>query len=168
MSSTTGGLPINGLINTPSNTPPPTSALGTQLGQDAFLKLLTVQLQNQNPLQPMDTTASIAQLAQFSSVQAMTDLKTSFASFQSNFSVMQSAGLIGKTVSAQSFDAAGNSTTVTGTVKTISIINGVPEFTLADGNGKLITDSKGTPLQLATSAILSIGGVPPAATGAQL
>jgi len=157
MSSTTGGLPITGLINTPSTAPPQASSVSSQLGEDAFLKLLTTQLQNQNPLQPMDDTQSIAQLAQFSSVQAMTDLKTSFSSFQSNFSVMQSAGLIGKTVSAASVDATGNSSSVTGTVKTISIINGVPEFTLADSSGNLITDSKGVPLQLPTSAILSIG-----------
>ena|ERR1700730_11098900 len=150
MSSTIGAL-----INTPSTTPPPAS--NSVLGQDQFLQLLTVQLQNQNPLQPMDTTQSIAQLAQFSSVQALTELKTSFSSFQSNFSVMQSAGLIGKTVSAATTDAAGNSSSVTGTVKTISVINGVPEFTLADSTGKLITDSNGNPLNLPTSAILSIG-----------
>ena len=150
MSSTIGAL-----INTPSTTPPPAS--NSVLGQDQFLQLLTVQLQNQNPLQPMDTTQSIAQLAQFSSVQALTELKTSFSSFQSNFSVMQSAGLIGKTVSATSVDATGNSSSVTGTVKTISVINGVPEFTLADSTGKLITDSNGNPLNLPTSAILSIG-----------
>ena len=106
---------------------------------------------------PMPRLPAGWQLAQFSSVQALTELKTSFSSFQSNFSVMQSAGLIGKTVSAATTDAAGNSSSVTGTVKTISVINGVPEFTLADSTGKLITDSNGNPLNLPTSAILSIG-----------
>ncbi|MDB5092237.1 MAG: flagellar hook capping protein [Candidatus Eremiobacteraeota bacterium] len=151
MSSTIGAL-----INTPTTAAPPTTS-NTTLGQADFLQLLTTQLQNQNPLQPMDTTASIAQLAQFSSVQALTTLQSSFSSFESNFSVMQSAGLIGKTVSATSTDASGNSSSVTGTVKTISVINGVPEFTLADSSGKLITDSNGNALQLPTSAILSIG-----------
>ncbi len=157
--STTGstsGLPINQLINQPQMTAPP-SALNSQLGQDAFLKLLTTQLQNQDPLNPMDQTQSIAQLAQFSSLQATTELKDAFTAFQSNFSVMQSAGLLGKTVSAQSTDANGNVSTVTGTVKTISVINGTPEFTLADSNGKLLIGSGGSPLQLPTSAILSIG-----------
>jgi flagellar basal-body rod modification protein FlgD len=156
--STTGstsGLPINQLINQPQTAPP--SALNSQLGQDAFLKLLTTQLQNQDPLHPMDQTQSIAQLAQFSSLQATTELKDAFAAFQSNFSVMQSAGLLGKTVSAQAADAAGNVTTVTGIVKTIAVINGTPEFTLADKNGKLLTGGNGQPLQLPTSAILSIG-----------
>jgi flagellar basal-body rod modification protein FlgD len=157
MSVSTGGLPISQLINQPTTTPPTASSVGSQLGEDAFLKLLTTQLQNQNPLQPMDDTQSIAQLAQFSSVQAMNNLQSSFSTFESNFSVMQSAGLIGKSVSAQSTDSSGNVTTVTGTVKTIGVVNGVPEFTLADSSGKLITGTNGNPLQLPTSAILTIG-----------
>ena len=164
--STTGGLPIDQLINKPT-TAPVASSVSQQLGEDAFLKLLTTQLQNQNPLQPVDDTQSIAQLAQFSAVQAMTGLQSSFSAFQSNFSVMQSAGLIGKTVSAQTTDANGNATTVTGTVKTIGVVNGVPEFTLADSSGNLITDSNGTPLQLPTSAILTIGNASAPATAKQ-
>ncbi len=164
----TAGLPIDGLIKSNQQTAPPASSLGSQLGQDAFLKLLTTQLQNQDPLHPMDDTQSVAQLAQFSSVQAVTELKDAFASFQSNFSVMQSAGLLGKTVSAQSADANGNVTSVTGTVKSISVINGQPEFTLADKNGKLLVDGNGQPLQLPTSAILSIGTASSAAAGPQL
>ena len=155
----TGGLPIDQLI-TKNQSAAPTATLGSQLGEDAFLKLLTTQLQNQDPLNPMDDTQSVAQLAQFSALQASTDLKNAFSSFESNFAVMQSAGLLGKTVSAQATDANGNTSTVTGTVKTISVINGTPEFTLADSSGKLLTDANGTPLQLPTSAILSIGTAP--------
>jgi flagellar basal-body rod modification protein FlgD len=158
--STTGattGLPIDSLISQTQTAAQQATSLGSQLGQDAFLKLLTTQLQNQDPLHPMDDTQSVAQLAQFSSVQATTELKDAFASFQSNFSVMQSAGLLGKTVSAQTTDAGGNVTSVSGTVKTISVVNGTPEFTLVDANGKLLVDGNGQPLQLPTSAILSIG-----------
>jgi flagellar basal-body rod modification protein FlgD len=151
------GLPIDNLISKTQTAAQQASSLGSQLGQDAFLKLLTTQLRNQDPLHPMDDTQSIAQLAQFSSVQATTELKDAFASFQSNFSVMQSAGLLGKTVAAQSTDTSGNVTSVTGTVKTISVINGQPMITLADKNGKLLVDGNGQPLQLPTSAILSIG-----------
>ena len=146
---------ISGLIS-PTNTPPP-SALTNQLGQDAFLTLLTTQLRNQNPLKPMDDTQSVAQLAQFSALQASTQLKDAFTTFESNFSVMQSAGLLGKTVSAQATDSSGNVTSVTGLVKTISVINGQPMITLVDANGKLLVNGNGQPLQLPTSAILSIG-----------
>lgn len=160
MSSVTGsttGLPIDGLISKTQTAAQQASSLGSQLGQDAFLKLLTTQLQNQDPLHPMDDTQSVAQLAQFSSVQATTELKDAFASFQSNFSVMQSAGLLGKTVSAQATDSSGNVISVNGLVKTISVINGNPMITLVDANGKLMVDGNGQPLQLPTSAILSIG-----------
>jgi flagellar basal-body rod modification protein FlgD len=154
---TTGGLPIDALINQNQASTSASSSLNSQLGETAFLQLLTTQLQNQDPLNPMDDTQSVAELAQFSAVQATTSLNDSFSSFESNFSVMQSAGLLGKTVSAQSTDSSGNVSTVTGTVKTISVVNGVPEFTLADSNGNLLTDSNGQPLELPTSAILSIG-----------
>jgi flagellar basal-body rod modification protein FlgD len=154
---TTGGLPIDALINQNQTSTPASSSLNSQLGETAFLQLLTTQLQNQDPLNPMDDTQSVAELAQFSAVQATTSLNDSFSSFESNFSVMQSAGLLGKTVSAQSTDASGNVSTVTGTVKTISVVNGTPEFTLVDSNGNLLTDSNGQPLEIPTSSILSIG-----------
>ncbi len=64
-------------------------------------------------------------------------MSDSFTAFQSNFAVMQSAGLIGKSVSAQTTDASGNAITVTGTIKTISVVNGTPEFTLVDASGNL-------------------------------
>src|SRR3984957_8397928 len=149
MATTSGvssGLPIAKLINngtttgtSSSSTTSADAGITSQLGPSAFLQLLTTQLQNQDPLNPMDDTQSVAELAQFSAVQATTSLNDSFSSFESNFSVMQSAGLLGKTVSAQSTDASGNVSSVTGTVKTISVINGVPEFTLADSNGNLLT-----------------------------
>lgn len=42
-----------------------------ELGQDAFLKILTTQLQHQNPLEPMKNQEMIAQMAQFSSVEQL-------------------------------------------------------------------------------------------------
>jgi len=158
MSTTpTTGLPINQLINPATSTPGASSSAAGQLGETQFLQLLTTQLQNQDPLSPMDDTQSVAELAQFSSLQATSNLASSFTAFQSNFAVMQSASLIGKNVSAQTTDAGGNTTTVTGTIKTISVVNGTPEFTLTDASGKLVTASNGQTLMLPTSSILSIG-----------
>lgn len=45
------------------------------LGQDAFLRLLITQLQNQNPLEPMQDTDFIAQMAQFSALEQMSEVK---------------------------------------------------------------------------------------------
>jgi len=54
-----------------------TAARETALGQDAFLKLLLTQLQHQDPTQPMKDTEFIAQLAQFSSLEKLTEIAAS-------------------------------------------------------------------------------------------
>ena len=45
------------------------------LGQDAFLQLLTTQLSHQDPLKPQGDTEFIAQLAQFSSLEQLTQMR---------------------------------------------------------------------------------------------
>ena len=45
------------------------------LGRDAFLQLLTTQLAHQDPMQPQADTAFIAQLAQFSSLEQLTNIQ---------------------------------------------------------------------------------------------
>ncbi|MFN2528324.1 MAG: flagellar hook capping FlgD N-terminal domain-containing protein, partial [Candidatus Baltobacteraceae bacterium] len=128
-----------------------------QMGPDAFLKLLTTELQNQDPEKPMDDTQSVAQLAQFSALQAQTNMAAQFASFQSNFGVMQASTLIGKTATVNAPDANGNANSINGTVKAIDVIDGKPYFTMTDKTGAVIVDSNGRPQQFSTSQITSIG-----------
>ena len=153
--ASTSGLPINSLINSQ----PGSAATGGMqtLGADAFLKLLTTQLRNQDPEKPMDDTQSIAQLAQFSALQAQTNLSSAFAAFQSNFGVMQAASLIGKSATVNAPDAAGNSSSISGTIKNVNVMDGKPYFTMTDKNGNVIVDSNGRPEQFSTSQITSIG-----------
>jgi flagellar basal-body rod modification protein FlgD len=160
--SPTSGLPINQLINsgkpasTATSSGSDTSAITNQLGPDAFLKLLTTQLKNQDPLKPMDDTQSVAQLAQFSALQANVNLQHSFTAFQGNFAVLQSASLIGKSVSTVTADSSGNSSTVSGTVQAIQVIDGKVQFTMTDTAGNVITDSGGKPLTFGTDQITAI------------
>lgn len=57
---------------------------GQTLGKQDFLKLLTTQLTNQDPLSPQDSTAFIAQLAQFSTVEGINNLQTSQSHLQAS------------------------------------------------------------------------------------
>lgn len=74
---------------------------GDEMGQTAFLTLFTTQLKNQNPLDPMDNTAFVSQLAQFSQLEATTKMSGSMESLVKSLSTSQISGasaLIGKTV----------------------------------------------------------------------
>jgi flagellar basal-body rod modification protein FlgD len=164
-SGVSSGLPISKLINngttsgtdTTSSQSSSDSSITSQLGPSAFLQLLTTQLSNQDPMNPMDDTQSVSQLAQFSALQASDNLETSFTNFQSNFAVLQSAQLIGATVTVNSPNATtGGSSSVTGVVANIAVVNGVPQFTLTDSNGNIITGSNGTPETFSTSQITDI------------
>ncbi len=79
-----------------------TSASTTSgMGQQDFLKLFTTQLQNQNPLDPTKNEAFVAQLAQFSQLEATTNMAsqlTSFVSSQAGDRMLSGAALIGKKV----------------------------------------------------------------------
>ena len=69
-SATTGGA------TTPAPTDAPKNRLTSDtLGRDAFLQLLTTQLSHQDPLQPQGDTEFIAQLAQFSSLEQLTQMR---------------------------------------------------------------------------------------------
>ena len=68
------------------------------LGKDDFLKLLITQLSNQDPTSPMENTEFIAQMAQFSSLEQMTNMNQEFAKMNSMLVSSQAVGTIGKTV----------------------------------------------------------------------
>ncbi len=72
-----------------------------ELGQSEFLKLMIAQLNNQDPMKPMQNGDFIAQMAQFSAVTGLTKLQQSFdglaTSLKSN-QALQASSLVGRTV----------------------------------------------------------------------
>lgn len=85
------------------------------LGKNEFLKLLVTQLQCQDPLNPMESTEFTAQLAQFSSLEQLTNVNDNLAgiySVQQAFHNAQAASFIGKEIravtSAVHFDGTGS------------------------------------------------------------
>lgn len=78
-----------------------TMSTKTEMGKQDFLTLFTAQLKNQDPLDPVKNEAFVAQLAQFSSLEALTNMQTSLDGFVKSMSASQminGAQLIGKKV----------------------------------------------------------------------
>jgi flagellar basal-body rod modification protein FlgD len=88
-----------GTVGTTSTTPTPTTTDRTVLGKDDFLKLLATQLQHQDPLKPMDDMQFIGQMAQFSTLEQITNLRGDLDQLTFAGQVGQSVALIGHTVS---------------------------------------------------------------------
>lgn len=73
------------------------------LGRQDFLRLLTTQLQNQNPLEPIQNEAFVAQLAQFSTLEATVSMSDSLARLTESMNidrVLGGASIVGKSVAA--------------------------------------------------------------------
>ncbi len=64
-----------------------------------FMQLLVAQLQNQNPLEPMDNQDMAAQLAQFSQLQQLENMNGSFGQVLKAVEKEYASSLIGKDVS---------------------------------------------------------------------
>ncbi len=69
-----------------------------EMGKDQFLKLLVTQLKYQDPMKPVDDKEFISQMAQFSSLEQMQNLNTSF-------SAMRAFSLMGKEIAADFKDS---------------------------------------------------------------
>lgn len=85
------------------------------LGKDEFLKILMTQLQNQDPMNPMEDKEFIAQMAQFTSLEQMTNMASSFEKFiefQKSNTLSSYVDWIGKKVDweviKQNYDQDGN------------------------------------------------------------
>src|ERR1044072_4517521 len=88
--------PIAGAAQQQTTTPP-ANPLG-QLGKDAFLKLLAVQLQNQDPSNPMNNQEFMGQMAQFSALEETTNMAQGLTQMAFAGQVGQAVELIGHTV----------------------------------------------------------------------
>ena len=71
------------------------------MNKDDFLKILITQLTTQDPSAPMQDKDFIAQMAQFSSLEQMTNMANSFGKVSSVISASQAVSTIGKTVEIQ-------------------------------------------------------------------
>ena len=109
------------------------------LDRNAFLKILTTELSNQDPSTPTDSTQYVAQLAQFSSLEQMQNLNDTMT-------FNGASGIIGKNVNLNVKDS--NQNFYTGLVSGVNKnSNGVfIHLLVTDANGNILKDKAGNPI----------------------
>lgn len=74
------------------------SEISQELNKDDFLKILMTQLTHQDPTSPLEDKEFVAQMAQFSSLEQMTNMASSFSQMTNTLMTGQAMGVLGKTV----------------------------------------------------------------------
>jgi flagellar basal-body rod modification protein FlgD len=149
VSDSTGGLSLNDILaNSSVTTNTSTGGLAAAagagkntLGKDAFLQLLVTQLKNQNPLEPQDNGAFVAQLAQFSSLEGITTLNDTVSGIAGNYNssqALQASSLVGRSVITPGDKAVvDTSKSMNGSVVVPGSVAGVT-LKIADKDGKTV------------------------------
>jgi flagellar basal-body rod modification protein FlgD len=119
----------SGVTNDTSNSQSTTQSTPQKaLDRNAFLKLMITELQNQDPLNPMDNTEYISQLAQFSSLEQMQNVNDNLSVLINAESGFSALNLIGKKVNC--VDPDNTEKTISGKVDTIKFVSGTPVITI--------------------------------------
>ncbi len=95
----------------------------TSLGVDDFLKLLTVQLQHQDPMKPMEDAEFMGQMAQFAALEQTKELANSFSEFTKLQNLNSVQQFLGKTVVVTKDDG----TTDRGVVSEVALVGSDPQ-----------------------------------------
>ena len=121
--------------------PPPETRPRNELGQDDFLKLMIAQFRNQDPFQPMENGEFLGQLAQFSTVNGIDSLNTSFAGLAGSIQdeqALQAANLVGHSVLAVTDIAyLAESGPVSGAVEIDAAVSNV-QIDITNATGELV------------------------------
>jgi len=138
------GIPRYGATsNTTSNAQSNTGK--TSLNQGDFLRLMTAQMQNQDPFSPVDNTQMVAQMAQFSSLAGITDMSTTLKAIADKLGATSTAdavSYIGKTVLVPGTTAYGRTSGgIAGAVELGGDATNV-NVTISDSNGQVLKTMK--------------------------
>ena len=133
------GIARSGAAATP--TVAPASAKSQTLGQADFLKLMTAQMQNQDPFNPVDNTQMVAQMAQFSQLSGITNMSTTLKAISDKLgatSTSDAMSYVGKTVLTAGSTAYPRTTGgIAGAVELDANASDV-KVTIQDANGQTL------------------------------
>ena len=117
-------------VTPPANATKAATATSSMLDKDSFLKLLVAQLQHQDPTSPQDSSQWTAQMAQFSTVEQLTNLATTTAASAKSTAMNEAVGLLGHTVSY-----VQDGSTITGTVQRVDVGDSGPTLMIDGATG---------------------------------
>ena len=152
VTDTTSGLTLNQVLANSAQVKTTDTSVGaatkgvtgsSALGKDSFLQLLVTQLKNQNPLDPQDNTAFVAQLAQFSSLEGITTLNDTVNSLSGGLQssqALQASSLVGRSVIVQTNEAyvdPASGKPFNGTV-VVKDADSKPVITITDADGEVV------------------------------
>jgi len=133
------------------------SPINNAMDQQAFLKLFTTQLKNQNPLDPMKNENFVAQLAQFSQLEATTNMAGTLKSYVDSTAgerMLASASLIGRKVSVEGAGAVlSGGQPVSASVKLDSGADGM-KVQVLDSKGNLVRTAAYGPQKAGTVSMV--------------
>ena len=109
----------------------PKGSTNGDMGKDAFLKLFVAQLQHQDPMNPMNDSEFMGQMASFSTLEQVSNLAAANERVASNLTSSSAIGLIGRTVSY----VDENDQIHTGKVDKVTTAGGVPKLTVDGVDG---------------------------------
>ncbi|MCR6654545.1 MAG: hypothetical protein NVV63_01760 [Opitutus sp.] len=113
---------------TTSETTQTASTKKTVLGQEDFLRLLAVQFQQQDPMKPMEDTAFIAQMAQFTALDNSSSLLQQITQLNNQQDALTANSYIGRRVTVDD----GQGGLVTGDVSGVEFMDGTPRIVIGD------------------------------------
>jgi flagellar basal-body rod modification protein FlgD len=121
-------------LSSTTSTPTPTQLsrnTGGTLGKDDFLKLMVAQLQHQDPMNPMQDSDMMGQMASFSTLEQITNMAAANDTIAANLTSTGAIGLIGRTVTYTD----ENDLSHTGVVEKVTTAGGKPSLTVAGVDG---------------------------------
>ncbi|MDP7421258.1 MAG: flagellar hook capping FlgD N-terminal domain-containing protein [bacterium] len=137
-------MPVTGVTSTGVETPTDlfSSGIDNSMGKDDFLHLLITELRYQDPLEPMDNQDFIAQMAQFSSLEQMTNVNTNLQLLmeaQQAATTASAISMLGKQVNAaipvevetETGELEEDWELISGSVDSIGFEDGVPILSVA-------------------------------------
>jgi len=114
MTDPISATPISAAMQQPAAANP---AVKDQMGKDTFLKLLVAQLRYQDPMKPADGSEFLAQTAQFTSVEKLTQLTTQNEAMLASQNLLGAASMVGRTVTYLNADGQR----ITGVVSSVRL-----------------------------------------------